>query len=51
MRKKQYEYQGEKHNQSFEATYDCEGGTTCRNCDQTKVMKRPCRDDTDLVMQ
>jgi nucleoside phosphorylase len=47
MRKKQYEYQGEKHDQLFEATYDHEGGTTCRNCDQTKVVERPSRDDTN----
>ena len=36
MRKKQYVYQGEEHDQLFEATYAHEGGTTCRNCDQTQ---------------
>jgi nucleoside phosphorylase len=47
MRKKQYVYQGEEHDQLFEATYDHEGGTTCRNCDRTKVVERPFRFDTD----
>jgi hypothetical protein len=29
---------GEEHDQLFEATYAHEGGTTCRNCDRTKVL-------------
>jgi nucleoside phosphorylase len=47
MRKKQYKYQGEKYDQLFKATYDHEGGITCRNCDQTKLVERLPRDDTD----
>jgi nucleoside phosphorylase len=47
MRKKQYVYQGDEHDQLFEATYAHEDGTSCRNCDQTKVIKRPSRHDTD----
>ncbi len=47
MRKKQYVYQGEEHDQLFEATYAHKGGTTCGNCDRTKVVERPSRCDTD----
>jgi nucleoside phosphorylase len=47
MRTEQYVYQGEEHDQLFEATYDHEGGTTCRNCDRTKVVERDSRYDTD----
>jgi nucleoside phosphorylase len=47
MRKKQYVYQGEEHDQLFEATYAHEGGTTCRDCDRTKVVERPSRCDTN----
>jgi nucleoside phosphorylase len=47
MRKKQYIYQGAEHDWLFEATYAHEGGTTCQNCDRTKVVERPSRYDTD----
>jgi nucleoside phosphorylase len=47
MRKKQYVYQGEEYDQLSEATYDHESGTTCRNCDRTKVVERPSRHDID----
>ena len=47
MRKKQYIYQGVEHDRLFEATYAHEGGTTCQNCDRTKVVERPSRYDTD----
>jgi nucleoside phosphorylase len=47
MRKKQYVYQGEKYDQLFEATYAHNNGTACQNCDQTKVVQRPSRYDTD----
>jgi nucleoside phosphorylase len=47
MRKKQYVYQGEEHDRLFEATYAHVGGTTCRDCDQTKVVERPSRSDSD----
>jgi nucleoside phosphorylase len=47
MRKEQYVYQGEEHDRLFEATYEHVGGTTCRNCDRTKVVERPSRVDTD----
>jgi len=47
MRKKQYVYQGEEHDQLFKATYAHVGGTTCRDCDQTEVVERPPRSDSD----
>jgi nucleoside phosphorylase len=47
MRKKQYVYQGEEHDQLFDVTYAHKGGTTCQNCDGTKVVERPARCDTD----
>jgi len=31
----------------FEATYAHVGGTTCRDCDQTKVVERPSQSDSD----
>jgi nucleoside phosphorylase len=47
MRRKQYVYQGEEHDQLFEATYPHQGGATCRNCDRTKAVERRSRHDTD----
>jgi nucleoside phosphorylase len=47
MRKNQYVYPDEEHDQLFEATYAHEGGTTCRNCDRTKVVERPSRHNKD----
>jgi nucleoside phosphorylase len=47
MRKERYVYQGEEHDQLFQATYAHQGGTTCRNCDPTKVVERRPRHDTD----
>jgi nucleoside phosphorylase len=43
MRMRQYIYQGAEHDQLFEAKYAHKGGTTCQNCDGTKVVKRPSR--------
>jgi nucleoside phosphorylase len=47
MRKNQYVYPDEEHDQLFETTYAHDGGTTCRNCDRTKVVERPSRHDKD----
>jgi nucleoside phosphorylase len=47
MRKNQYVYPDVEHDQLFETTYAHEGGTTCRNCDRTKVVERPSRHNKD----
>jgi nucleoside phosphorylase len=39
----QYLYPGREDDQLFEATYNHEGGKTCRLCDPKKVIKRPAR--------
>ena len=39
----EYVYPGVEHDQLFEATYKHEGGKTCRQCNQSKVIERPPR--------
>jgi nucleoside phosphorylase len=38
-----YRYQGEDHDQLFEATYDHEGDDTCEACDPSRIVQRPTR--------
>ena len=41
-----YRYQGEDHDQLFEATYDHEGDETCDECDLKLIVRRPAREDS-----
>jgi nucleoside phosphorylase len=40
-----YRYQGEDHDQLFEATYDHQGDETCDDCDPKLIVQRPARED------
>ncbi|KAF3152806.1 hypothetical protein TWF569_002631 [Orbilia oligospora] len=42
----EYFYQGSEHDRLFEATYNHQGGKTCRHCDQSKVIDREPRRNT-----
>ncbi|EGX50181.1 hypothetical protein AOL_s00076g256 [Orbilia oligospora ATCC 24927] len=42
----EYFYQGSEHDRLFEATYNHQGGKTCRLCDQSKVIDREPRRNT-----
>ncbi|KAF3277773.1 hypothetical protein TWF970_005026 [Orbilia oligospora] len=42
----EYFYQGSEHDRLFEATYNHQGGKTCRLCDQSKVIDREQRRNT-----
>ena len=49
--KRKYTYQGEDNDQLFEAAYDHVGtGSTCEQCDISKLAERHARDDTDPVV-
>ena len=41
-----YRYQGENHDQLFEATYDHKGDETCDECDPELIVQRPTREDS-----
>jgi nucleoside phosphorylase len=41
-----YRYQGEDHDQLFEATYDHEGDETCYDCDPKLIVQRAAREDS-----
>jgi nucleoside phosphorylase len=49
--KRKYTYQGEDNDKLFEAAYDHVGtGSTCEQCDISKLVKRHARDDANPVV-
>jgi nucleoside phosphorylase len=45
-----FAYQGVKNDQLYEAYYQHVGGSTCENCDSSKLVTRPMRDKLDPVV-
>ena len=51
MLKRKYTYQGEDNDKLFEAAYDHVGiGSTCGQCDISKLVERHTRDDTNPIV-
>jgi nucleoside phosphorylase len=45
-----FTYQGAEHDQLYEAEYDHVGGVTCEQCDKRRLVKRPPRETSDVVI-
>lgn len=45
-----FTYQGAEHDQLYEAEYDHVGGATCEQCDIRRLVKRPPRETSDVVV-
>jgi nucleoside phosphorylase len=45
-----FTYQGAEHDRLYEAKYDHVGGATCEQCDTKRLMKRPPRETSDVVV-